>query len=77
MYLSAFCRMELERIEDAVERVNQRHQRYDVLLSHASEDKETVARPRVRALKHAGLSVWFDEAALAMGDSLRQKIEDR
>jgi hypothetical protein len=49
---------------------------YDLFLSHASEDKEAIARPLYGALKSAGVSVWFDEAVLEMGDSLRQKIDD-
>lgn len=34
---------------------------YDVFISHASEDKDTVARPLAKALSGTGLSVWFDE----------------
>jgi hypothetical protein len=48
---------------------------YDILISHASEDKESVVRPLVAALKEAGLSVWFDELELKIGDSLRRKID--
>jgi len=51
-------------------------QTYDLFLSHASEDKETIARPLYSALIAKGLSVWFDEAALKLGDSLRRKIDD-
>jgi len=49
---------------------------YDVFISHASEDKEAIARPLYEALKARGLSVWFDEAELTLGDSLRRKIDD-
>ncbi len=49
---------------------------YDIFISHASEDKEAVARPLYLALTGAGLSVWFDEAELQLGDSLRRKIDD-
>lgn len=48
---------------------------YDVFISHASEDKEAIARPLYDALK-AHWSVWFDEAELTLGDSLRRKIDD-
>lgn len=48
---------------------------YDVFISHASEDKEAVVRPLAIALRDAGLSVWFDEFELRIGDSLRQKID--
>jgi TIR domain len=48
----------------------------DLFLSHASEDKESIARPLYAALSAAGVSVWFDEAVLEIGDSLRQKIDE-
>jgi hypothetical protein len=48
----------------------------DVFLSHASEDKDAIARPLYQALIEAGLTVWFDEAALRLGDSLRRKIDE-
>ena len=51
-------------------------QKYDFFLSHASEDKQAIARPLYDALKAAGVTVWFDEAALKMGDSLRRKIDE-
>lgn len=47
----------------------------DVFISHASEDKPDVARPLVKKLKELGISVWFDEYELTLGDNLRQKIE--
>ena len=50
--------------------------RYDVFLSHASEDKEAIARPLYEALTAAGVSVWFDEAVLKLGDSLSAKIDE-
>lgn len=49
---------------------------YHLFISHASEDKETVARPLFKALTAAGLKVWFDAATLKLGDSLRRKIDD-
>lgn len=48
---------------------------YDVFISHASEDKEAVARPLAEALRNNGLSVWYDEFELRIGDSLRRKID--
>lgn len=50
--------------------------RYDLFLSHASEDKDPIARPLYAALTAKGVSVWFDEATLELGDSLRRKIEE-
>ncbi|MCX5819511.1 MAG: DUF1883 domain-containing protein [Deltaproteobacteria bacterium] len=48
---------------------------YDVFISHASEDKDTVVRPLATALKQENLRVWYDEFELRIGDSLRRKID--
>ena len=48
---------------------------FDVFISHTSEDKREVVRPLATALRDAGLSVWYDEFELRMGDSLRRKID--
>jgi hypothetical protein len=50
--------------------------RWDVFISHASEDKETVALPLAAALKQAGVKVWLDRFELRVGDSLREKIDE-
>lgn len=55
---------------------NKSKQIYDIFISHASEDKVTIARPLYDALTAKGVSVWFDEAELLLGDSLRKKIDD-
>lgn len=47
----------------------------DVFIAHASEDKDDVARPLADALTDAGLSVWYDEFALKLGDSIRRSID--
>jgi hypothetical protein len=49
---------------------------WDVFVSHASEDKETVAMPLCGLLEGHGLRVWLDEAQLRVGDSLRRKIDE-
>lgn len=49
---------------------------WDVFISHATEDKEAVAAPLAMALKAAGISVWYDEFELRVGDGLRQSIEE-
>lgn len=51
------------------------YREHDVFISHASEDKEEIVRPLAFALRNAGLSVWYDEFELRIGDSLRQKID--
>ncbi|WP_281656231.1 DUF1883 domain-containing protein [Collinsella stercoris] len=48
---------------------------YDVFISHAAEDKDAVARPLADALNNAGLTVWYDEFEMKIGDSLRRKID--
>jgi hypothetical protein len=48
---------------------------HDVFISHASEDKDDVVRPLAIALRNLGLSVWYDEFELKIGDSLRRKID--
>jgi len=48
---------------------------FDVFISHASEDKDEVVRPLAHALQNGGLSVWYDEFELKIGDSLRRKID--
>lgn len=48
---------------------------FDVFISHASEDKEAVARPLANALMKRGVTVWYDEFELRIGDSLRRKID--
>ncbi len=47
---------------------------YDVFVSHASEDKDFVD-PLVRALKNAGIKVWYDKDFLVWGDGLRGSID--
>lgn len=47
----------------------------DVFLSHASEDKDTIARPLKDALEERGVSVWFDEIQIKVGQSIRLEIE--
>ena len=49
---------------------------WDVFISHASEDKDAIARPLAEALRAKGLSVWYDEFSLTVGDSLRRKIDE-
>ena len=49
--------------------------KWDVFISHASEDKDFV-RPLAEALHQSGLLVWYDELTLTVGDSLRMKIDE-
>jgi hypothetical protein len=47
----------------------------DVFISHASEDKDAIARPLAAEMQSRGHSVWFDEFELTLGDSLRRSID--
>ena len=51
-------------------------QTWDVFISHASEDKDSVARPLRDALTRLGITVWLDEAQMRIGDSLHRKIDE-
>ena len=51
------------------------HFSWDIFISHATEDKLTIARPLALALRRKGLRVWYDEFALRLGDSLRDSID--
>ena len=48
---------------------------WHVFISHASEDKESVARPLALALQALGMEVWLDDFELTLGDSLRRSID--
>jgi TIR domain len=49
---------------------------WDVFISHASEDKKTVAEPLADALVEAGLRVWYDRYQLRLGDRLLRSISE-
>ena len=49
--------------------------RYDLFISHASEDKDAVARPLAEALTALGFAIWYDEEQLQIGSSLRTSID--
>jgi hypothetical protein len=51
------------------------HRSFDVFISHAAEDKDTIVRALAHALRDEGLTVWYDELELRVGDSLRRKID--
>ena len=49
--------------------------RNDVFISHASEDKESFVKLLADELIKQGVSVWYDEYSLRIGDSLRKSID--
>ncbi len=50
--------------------------RWDVFIAHATEDKDSVARPLASILRGAKLKIWYDEFTLSLGDSLRRSIDN-
>jgi hypothetical protein len=53
----------------------EQEQRWDVFISHASEDKDTFVRPLVLALAQLGVELWFDEFEIRVGDSISGSID--
>lgn len=49
--------------------------KYDVFISHASEDKLDVVWPLTQHLVKLGLRVWVDDFELTLGDSLRRSVD--
>ena len=49
--------------------------KFDVFISHASEDKEVFVRSLAEALRRLGVSVWYDELSLNVGDSISRGID--
>lgn len=48
---------------------------YDLFISHASDDKDDLVEPLVKALQALNVKVWYDKFTLRVGDSLRKKID--
>lgn len=46
-----------------------------LFISHASEDKEEIAKPLAELLIKEGVEVWFDQYELKLGDPLRESID--
>lgn len=49
--------------------------KWDVFISHASEDKEEVVEPLAEELRSRNLRVWYDRWVLKIGDRLLEKID--
>lgn len=54
---------------------NEKEFKYDVFISHASEDKEHFVRPLAQLLIEKNIKVWYDEITITIGDSLRGSID--
>lgn len=60
---------------DSKEEIEEEQPRYDFFISHASEDKENVAKPLYTFLTEKGAKVWYDDFTLMVGDHLRKSID--
>lgn len=67
---------QLDSVKKLLRRAIGKPYEYDVFISHASEDKDAIARSLYAVLVERGVKVWFDEGTLELGDSLRRKIDD-
>ncbi|WP_460098754.1 TIR domain-containing anti-phage reverse transcriptase [Sessilibacter sp. MAH4] len=57
-----------------IQKIKVMHEKFDVFLSHASEDKASIVRPIYDELANLGVSAFLDEVNLEWGDSLTEKI---
>lgn len=48
---------------------------YDCFISHASEDKKVLVEKLAQSLKRLGVTVWYDDFEMTVGDSLTRKID--
>lgn len=49
--------------------------KYDLFISHASEDEDVIVRPLATILERLSVRVWYDEFSLQLGDSLTASID--
>jgi len=49
--------------------------KWDVFISHASEDKDDIAEKIVNLLEYFGIKVWYDKSILSVGDNLSKSID--
>lgn len=49
--------------------------KYDLFISHASEDKDSLVRPLAILLERLSVKVWYDEFSLKLGDDLSLSID--
>jgi hypothetical protein len=59
----------------AVSAVPNKSHRWDVFISHASEDKPYV-EPLAKALEAGGVNVWYDRTSIGWGDDIRTSIDN-
>ncbi|SHG02287.1 TIR domain-containing protein [Mariniphaga anaerophila] len=49
---------------------------WDVFISHAFEDKDSIVRQLVDILEKLRVKIWYDDFSLKVGDSLSKSIDD-
>ncbi|WP_061250158.1 toll/interleukin-1 receptor domain-containing protein [Leptospira alstonii] len=52
-----------------------KRKKWDLFISHASEDKKRLVAPLAKKLTQFGSLVWYDEFSLKPGDSLSESID--
>jgi len=50
--------------------------KYDVFISHASEDKDDVVDGLAQQLQALGVDVWYDDDQIQLGDSLMDSLDE-
>ena len=50
--------------------------KWDIFISHASEDKESFVDPLAHRLKELSVRTWYDKFVLIPGDRLTEKIAE-
>jgi hypothetical protein len=49
--------------------------KWDVFISHASEDKDDITDKIVKLLEYFGIKIWYDKDIFSVGDSLSKSID--
>lgn len=48
---------------------------WDIFISHASEDKQSIVKDLANEFNNFGVKIWYDEFTLKIGDSLSRSID--
>ena len=59
---------------DIIREMKEKYKMYDVFISHASEDKDDIARPIYEACRSRGIVAFLDEEEIQWGDSLTEVL---
>lgn len=61
---------------EVMEQENKLMKKRDVFISHASEDKPTLVKELADKLIAEGITVWYDEYSIQLGDDIAEKIDE-